>query len=128
MERMHNVSRTISLGVTVGCVAALALPAPVAADATGDDIDVAALRARGEAGLATILARYDRTPAGPSREALAIVVDHVAAQRYATTSRLYWYTDLGEAEAAARAQHRPILALRMLGRLDEDLSCANSRL
>jgi hypothetical protein len=40
---------------------------------------------------------------------------------------LYWYTDLAQAEEAARASGRPILSLRMLGRLDEDLSCANSR-
>ncbi|HWB77754.1 MAG TPA: hypothetical protein VG755_22460, partial [Nannocystaceae bacterium] len=48
-------------------------------------------------------------------------------QRYATVSRLYWYTDLAAAQHAARAHGKPILSLRMLGRLDEDLSCANSR-
>jgi hypothetical protein len=115
---MHNLPRTMSLA------AALALTSTAAASAD----DVAALRAQGPAGLTGLLARYDRAPAGPAREALALAIDAVAAQRYATVSRLYWYTDLGQAEAAARAQHRPILALRMLGRLDEDLSCANSRL
>jgi hypothetical protein len=36
--------------------------------------------------------------------------------------------DLDEAKAAARASGKPILSLRLLGRLDEELSCANSRL
>lgn len=99
---------------------------PARAELT-DRPDVAALRARGPAGLAELLARYDR--ASPSeREALAASVDAVAAQRHATASRLYWFTELDRAEAEARRLHRPILALRMLGDLRSDLSCANSRL
>src|SRR5260221_263549 len=118
---MHDLARMITLGIAA---AAVAIPstAPAAAD------DVANLRAQGPSGLATLLARYDTMRAGPERDQLATTIDAVAAQRYATISRLYWYTDLGKAEAAAKAQRRPILALRMLGRLDEDLSCANSRL
>src|SRR4029077_6429995 len=51
----------------------------------------------------------------------------VAEQRDAYASHLYWYTDLEAAKSAARASHKPILALRMLGNLTEELSCANSR-
>jgi hypothetical protein len=40
---------------------------------------------------------------------------------------LYWYTDWAKAQAAAKAQKKPILSLRLLGNLDEELSCANSR-
>jgi hypothetical protein len=40
---------------------------------------------------------------------------------------LYWFTDLDAAVAEARRTKRPILSLRLLGRLDEELSCANSR-
>ena len=40
---------------------------------------------------------------------------------------LPWFTDLGAAVAHARRAHKPILSLRLLGRLDEELSCANSR-
>jgi hypothetical protein len=58
---------------------------------------------------------------------LAAAFDSAAHQKYATVSQLYWYTDLAAAQAAAREQKKPILHLRMLGRLDEDLSCANSR-
>ena len=42
-------------------------------------------------------------------------------------SRLYWYTDLAEAKAAAERTGRPILSLRMLGKLTDEFSCANSR-
>ena len=40
---------------------------------------------------------------------------------------LSWFTDLDAATAAARRSEKPILSLRLLGRLDEELSCANSR-
>src|SRR6478736_10291808 len=38
---------------------------------------------------------------------------------------LHWFTNLDEAIAASRG--KPILSLRLLGRLDQELSCANSR-
>ncbi|HEY5922463.1 MAG TPA: hypothetical protein VIV11_12365 [Kofleriaceae bacterium] len=78
--------------------------------------------------LAELLARYDREPSGPAKTKLAAEVDAFAHQKYATVSRLYWYTDLTAAQASARSSQRPILHLRMLGRLDEELSCANSRM
>jgi hypothetical protein len=76
--------------------------------------------------LETLLARWERAQ-GAERERLAAEVDRVAGQRYATISRLSWHTDLEAAEAAAKETGKPILSLRMLGRLDEDRSCANSR-
>ena len=48
-------------------------------------------------------------------------------QRNCATSHLYWYTDLNEAKAAARELNKPILSLRLLGRLTDEYSCANSR-
>jgi hypothetical protein len=42
-------------------------------------------------------------------------------------SQLSWYTDLDAALAETRRTKKPILSLRLLGRLDEELSCANSR-
>ncbi len=95
-------------------------------DAVAPDRDaaaIAALRAAGPAGLRDLFAAYDAAPTA----ALASTIDRVAAQRYATVSRLYWYTDLDGAKAAARSSGKPILSLRLLGRLDEDRSCANSR-
>lgn len=58
---------------------------------------------------------------------LDAVIDQVGMQRYCSRSGLYWYTDLERAKAAARASGKPILSLRMLGNLNEDYSCANSR-
>jgi hypothetical protein len=40
---------------------------------------------------------------------------------------LPWHTDRASARRAAAASGKPILSLRLLGRLDEALSCANSR-
>jgi hypothetical protein len=54
-------------------------------------------------------------------------VDQLCHQRDCAWSGLYWHTDLESAKAEARATHRPILSLRLLGRLDQELSCANSR-
>jgi hypothetical protein len=54
-------------------------------------------------------------------------LDEICAQKDAHTSRLYWFTELPAAVAEARRTQRPILSLRLLGRLDEELSCANSR-
>ncbi|WP_394830507.1 thioredoxin family protein [Pendulispora rubella] len=97
--------------------------------AEGDPRVHAELRGGGPDGLRALLARYDATPASEvlARTNLQRAIDAVAKQRDAHVSRLYWYTDLNEAMGAARRQGRPILALRMLGNLDEELSCANSR-
>jgi hypothetical protein len=111
------------------------------------------LRAEGPAGLQKALAAYDEAvetlakdeqkamlscvappPSDTSREALktavepaAARVDEVAGQRNATVSRLFWYTDLEQAKKAAAESGRPILSLRMLGKLTDEYSCANSR-
>lgn len=60
-------------------------------------------------------------------ERMAAAIDRVGGQRSCTASRLYWYTDLEEAKKAAAASERPILSLRMLGKLTDEYSCANSR-
>ena len=76
-------------------------------------------RKQGPKGLETYLSLY-----GAAR---APELDRVCAQKDAHTSLLYWHTDLPAATAEARRTARPILSLRLLGRLDEELSCANSR-
>jgi hypothetical protein len=122
---MNHLSSAVPLGVAAS-FALFAAPASGTTDPMARP-DLAELRARGPAGLEVLLARHDRA-APAEREALAADIDAVAGQRHATASRLYWYTELDRAEEAARHLHRPILALRMLGDLREDLSCANSRL
>ena len=58
---------------------------------------------------------------------LKSALDAIARQRDSYASKLYWFTDLDQAKAAARATGKPILSLRLLGNLDDELSCANSR-
>jgi hypothetical protein len=53
--------------------------------------------------------------------------DQVAGQRYGYLSKLYWYSDWDAALLAAQAEGKPILSLRLLGNLTDELSCANSR-
>ena len=55
------------------------------------------------------------------------MIDQIGGQRGCSVSRLYWYTDFDAAKAAATKTGRPILSLRMLGKLTDEYSCANSR-
>ncbi len=77
------------------------------------------LRQLGPSGVDAFVARHGARPSP--------ALDAVCAQRDAHTTLLYWFTDLDAARAEARRRARPILSLRLLGRLDEELSCANSR-
>ncbi|MEQ8212129.1 MAG: hypothetical protein RH917_20180 [Lacipirellulaceae bacterium] len=91
------------------------------------------MRALGPEGLTAALEEYSRgcrgqkglTPETHKRWQAAL--DQIAAQRGAATSRLYWYTDLEAAKVAAEKSEKPILSLRMLGKLTDEYSCANSR-
>ncbi|MBA2540180.1 MAG: hypothetical protein H0V17_11135 [Deltaproteobacteria bacterium] len=128
-QTVRSVRTSLPLGLAAGCAAALVFADATPARAVEATPDLVTLhRSQGPAGLAKLLAEYDQLPVGRDRDELSHVIDQVAQQRYATVSRLYWYTDFTQATAAARATQRPILALRMLGKLDEELSCANSRL
>lgn len=89
--------------------------------------EVARWRARGQGGLNELLAVERTQEDGPGRAALRRAIDQVAGQRYAWVSGLYWHTDLDQARAEAARTGRPILSLRLLGDLRDDLSCANSR-
>jgi hypothetical protein len=87
-----------------------------------------ALRPFGPKGLQQFLNHHSKEfsaslPPRPLRDAL----DRLCQQRDCYASRLYWYTDLEKAKAAASTSGKPILSLRLLGNLDQDLSCANSR-
>jgi hypothetical protein len=99
---------------------------------------IAELREMGQAGLDTLFETYAveiRAYAeGAATEAqsgawqrISAALDGVSQQRNSYASRLYWYTDLEKAKAAAKASGKPILSLRLLGNLSEEYSCANSR-
>ena len=58
---------------------------------------------------------------------IASAIDNVAMQKDAYASRLFWLTDIEEAKRLSKETGKPILSLRLLGNLNEDFSCANSR-
>jgi len=109
--------------------AALAVSALAAADAKLNHSikkEVESYRSQGPAGLEKFIRAHSEALARgdvSTREAL----DAICAQYDCSASRLYWYTDFEAAKAKAREEHKPILSLHLLGRLDEELSCANSR-
>ncbi len=63
----------------------------------------------------------------PNNPQLRNVLDAICQQKDCDTSRLYWHRDLEAAKLASRETNKPILSLRLLGNLDDELSCANSR-
>ncbi len=108
------------------------------ADASAAGVRVIAeARAAGQRGLDALMAanqdliermRSGATPlSDPSAAKLRTTLDAVAKQRDAHASGLYWYTDLDAAKVEAQASGKRILSLRLLGNLDEEFSCANSR-
>ena len=100
-----------------------ALAARIAANPAADNPHIPQLRASGQPGLDALLSLYDKSPSA----ALVPAINAVAGQHDALASRLFWYTDLETAKAAAQSQTKPILYLRLLGKLTDEYSCANSR-
>lgn len=88
---------------------------------------VASLRQMGP-DVTELLASWIGAAVSPEEEEAAHeLLDEVCAQRHCAASRLFWFTSFEAALEEAERTGRPILSLRLLGRLDEDLSCANSR-
>jgi hypothetical protein len=95
------------------------------------------LRALGPAGLQVLMAQYAveinqhvASPAvGSEHEWVRITtaLDTVAQQKNSYLAGLYWHTDLDSAKKASVESGKPILSLRLLGKLTDELSCANSR-
>src|SRR5947199_4701583 len=102
---------------------------PVArAAATNDDQAIAQLRAMGQPGVDALMQWRESKELDPAAQRrFETAIDRVCRQRDCAWSGLYWYTDLAAAQQAAQREHKPILTLRLLGNLDEELSCANSR-
>ncbi len=95
------------------------------------------LRAMGPAGLEILMTQHadeinrhianPSVASGPEWQRITKALDQVGQQKNNYISGLYWYTDLEEAKRAARESNKPILSLRLLGKLTDELSCANSR-
>lgn len=96
---------------------------------------ISALRQLGYAGLDAVIDKHraliaehlDGAQADARWERVALAIDSVARQKDAWASGLYWHTDIDSALAEASRTGKPVISLRLLGNLDEDLSCANSR-
>jgi hypothetical protein len=95
------------------------------------------LRSRGPAGLQALMAQYageinrhvaDPTLASDEKwQRITAELDAVAQQKNSYLSGLYWHTDIDSAKRASAASGKPILSLRLLGKLTDEFSCANSR-
>lgn len=109
----------------------------VSEDAAVSPPAIAELRSLGPAGLNALFKTYakeiDEQVANPlltptsEWQRLSAALDSVSQQKESYLSGLYWYTDFATAKQAARAEGKPILSLRLLGKLSEEYSCANSR-
>ena len=96
---------------------------------------VTELRASGPVGLDALFRVYrqeiDAQIIKPNHglewQRLSAVLEAVSQQKDSYLSGLYWYTDISQAKKAARASGKPILSLRLLGKLTDEYSCANSR-
>lgn len=117
-------------------------PAALAARAVSDNAiesaaAIAELRAMGPVGLQSLfdaneseINKHITNPTlSPTSEwrRITAALDSVSQQKDSYLAGLFWYTDLGEARKAASVEGKPILSLRLLGKLTDELSCANSR-
>ncbi len=151
MRTKHFILTLAFLGLALVSTTALAAtatsqPEALALDAVSENPSlsrpaIAALRALGPTGLQALFTVHadeikrhtdGSAPASQSAEAanwqrLSAALDAVSQQYDSAASGLYWYTDFEEARAAARREGKPILSLRLLGNLNEEFSCANSR-
>ncbi len=129
------------LGASLSALAAGPTASELVESAVASDHDEAAaaikgLRAMGRTGLDALFVRYRaeierfaRTgEATPEWLRVANAIDTVGMQKDEYAAQLYWYTDLNAAKGEAARQNKPILSLRLLGNLNEEFSCANSRL
>ena len=95
------------------------------------------LRSMGPAGLQMLMTRYadeinrhianPSAPSDPEWQRISAALDTVAQQKNSYISGLYWHTDLASAKKMSAATGKPILSLRLLGKLTDEFSCANSR-
>lgn len=131
----------LGLIMSISITAFAATSEELARDAASENPVTAAeavktLRAMGKDGLESLFVKYageiqqfgETGNADGNWKRIAAAIDTVAMQRDAYASHLYWYTSLEHAKAEAKRTGKPVLSLRLLGNLNEEFSCANSRL
>lgn len=108
----------------------------VSADRAEAERATVALRALGANGLDALFEIYadeiaayaNGNPIEPAKwQRIAHALDRVSMQKDAYAAKLFWHTDFAVAKETAERENKPILSLRLLGNLNEELSCANSR-
>lgn len=107
----------------------------VSTDANESKIAVGKLREMKQAGLDALFQKYaleineykTNGKKGAEWSRIASAIDEVAMQKDAYASQLFWLTDLEQAKKLSKETGKPILSLRLLGNLNEEFSCANSR-
>lgn len=107
----------------------------VSNDANEANEAIKSLRTLGKDGLETLFQTYGTqinkfANTGESTDEwkrISFALDSVAMQKDVYASRLFWFTDIEEAKREAQKSNKPILSLRLLGNLNEEFSCANSR-
>ena len=99
---------------------------------SGDTAAIEELRALGPEGLQALRAQYaneiNAHIANPTAardeqwQRITAALDAVAQQKNSYVAGLYWYTDLDAAKKASKALGKPILSLRLLGKLTDEFS------
>ena len=131
----------LSLGLSAIALATIASPQPVRAsepsqldelvkqaassDRTLSEIAIAKLREFKNVGVDAFWKANQQDFANNPK--LRATLDAICQQKDCDASRLYWYKDLESAKSASKETGKPILSLRLLGNLNDELSCANSR-
>ena len=136
MKTVSTLFLTVIAATAFACGDYLSLNSPrilaglaLSSDQARAEKAIQKLRSLGPEGLEAFLDVHASTLAQSvqSEPSLQSALDRISGQRDARASGLFWHTDFERAKAAAQKLNRPILSLRLLGRLDEELSCANSR-
>ncbi|MEZ5345023.1 MAG: hypothetical protein R2681_05635 [Pyrinomonadaceae bacterium] len=107
----------------------------VSADKAESEAAIRILRSMEQEGIEALIASYQEEitrykQTGERSEEwrrISNAIDGVSMQKDAYASGLYWFTDLDQAKIRAKKTNKPILSLRLLGDLNEEYSCANSR-
>jgi hypothetical protein len=137
-----NAARTlVFILVSAGATFANTAVAELARTAVGTNsesakIAIAELRALGPKGLDALMTQHaaqinrfkETGNATEEWRRISTAIDAVAMQKDAYAAGLFWETDLDAAIKLAKDGDKPILSLRLLGNLNEEFSCANSRL
>ncbi len=127
---MFNLLNRSIFGVAIATLLSptiIAAPVLAEPDAAFSATEIEQYRQQGQEGLDRFIETYSPSTQTLPKPELRTALDALCKQRDCHASRLFWHTDLAAAKAKAAETGKPILSLRMLGNLDQELSCANSR-